>query len=135
MGNPEVHVTMPIFEVNDNWRKTRKWLDKQSNLDLSDVLNQAGRRGVDALVSATPIDTGLTANSWRYEIHKRPGKTVIGWYNSNMKGGVPIAILIQYGHGQHNGGYVMGRDFINPAIRGIFDDLADTIAKEVNRDV
>ena len=86
-----------------------------------------------ALASATPVDTGLTASSWYYEISNKNGSAMISFHNSNIQNGVPIAIILQYGHGTRNGGWVEGRDYINPAIRPIFDRIADDAWKEVTK--
>lgn len=95
------------------------------------MLQKYGREGVRALSSATPIDSGKTANSWDYEIKQYQGGARISWTNSNVVDGVPIAIILQYGHGTRNGGYVQGRDYINPAIQPIFDKLAKDVWEEV----
>lgn len=94
-------------------------------------LNKYGQEGVDALMAATPKDTGKTAESWSYEITKSPDSVVISWNNSNLNKGVNIAMLIQFGHGTRNGGYVQGVDYINPALRPVFEKMADDIWKEV----
>ena len=88
--------------------------------------------GVNALAEATPVDTGLTASSWNYEIVESDGQTSIIWTNSNVVKGQNIALLLVYGHGTRNGGYVVGRDYINPALRPIFDDIAQKAWAEVN---
>lgn len=88
--------------------------------------------GVNALASATPVDTGITASSWDYKIVEEDGRVKIVWTNSNVVKGQQIAILLQYGHGTRNGGYVVGRDYINPALQPIFDDLANKAWKDVN---
>lgn len=107
-----------------------KFLKRAYPLNTSKVDSYA-REGVSALVSATPIDTGITSESWGYEIKRtRSGFSII-WTNSNVVDGVPIAILIQYGHGTRSGSFVEGRDFINPAIRPIFDKIAENLWKEV----
>ena len=100
-------------------------------MDFFRNLEKYAREGVTALASATPVDSGTTAASWGYEIQKRHGKVSIYWTNSNINNGVPIAVILQYGHGTNNGGYVQGRDYINPAIRPIFDKIADNAWKEV----
>lgn len=92
-----------------------------------------GREGVAALSSATPVDTGLTASSWNYKILKTDGLVTISFYNTNIQNGVPIAIILQYGHGTRNGGWVEGRDYINPAIQPIFDKLANDLWREVTK--
>ena len=94
-------------------------------------LNHYAQMGVDALKSATPVDTGKTADSWYYEIHKSISGITIRWCNSNINEGVPIAVILQYGHGTGTGGYVEGTDYINPAIKPIFDEIADAVWKEV----
>ena len=94
-------------------------------------LDKYGREGVAALASATPVDSGLTANSWHYEIVRARGTARITFYNSNIQNGIPIAIILQYGHGTGTGGWVQGRDYINPAIQPIFDKIAENAWKEV----
>ena len=101
-------------------------------LDIG-VLDKYGRKGVAALSSATPVDTGLTASSWFYKIENKNGVAKIEFHNSNIQNGVPIAVILQYGHGTRNGGYVVGRDYINPAIQPVFDELAKNAWKEVAR--
>ena len=96
-------------------------------------LNKYGRQGVAALASATPIDSGETAESWYYEIENNKESATITFYNSNVQNGVPIAIILQYGHGTRNGGWVEGRDYINPAIQPIFDQIVDDAWREVNK--
>ena len=96
-------------------------------------LDKYGRAGVAALASATPVDSGLTANSWYYEIERQNGSVSIVFNNSNVNKGVPIAIILQYGHGTGTGGWVQGRDYINPAIQPIFDEIANNAWKEVTK--
>lgn len=97
------------------------------------VLDKYGREGVAALASATPVDSGLTASSWYYEIERSNGRVSITFNNSNVNKGVPIAIILQLGHGTGTGGWVQGRDYINPAIQPIFDRIADDAWKEVTK--
>ena len=97
------------------------------------ALEKYGEEGVAALAAATPVDTGKTADSWYYEIHKERGSVSISFHNSNIQNGVPVAILLQYGHGTNNGGWVQGRDYINPAIQPIFDKIADNAWREVTK--
>jgi len=115
-----------------NSQTTEKWIRKNLRGEIYAELDRFGAEGVAALASATPVDSGLTARSWRYRVHRgaRPG---IEWYNTNEVNGhgIPIVILIQYGHATGTGGYVQGRDFINPAIRPIFDKIADNVWKKV----
>lgn len=112
---------------------TERYLSKLSKLELSAILNKYGMLGVDALSNATPADSGMTASSWYYTIEARPGYYSIHWCNRNEEYGLPVAILIQYGHGTKNGGYVAGRDYIMPAIRPIFDQIADEAWREVTK--
>lgn len=102
-----------------------------SKRDYLKILHRFGREGVTALSQATPYDTGLTSQSWDYEVTTTRDSYVITWTNSNVVNGVPIAIILRYGHGTGTGGYVQGRDYINPAIRPIFDKFADEAWKEV----
>lgn len=97
------------------------------------MLEKFGSQGVAALASATPVDTGLTANSWNYEIESSKGSAKISFYNSHVNKGVPIAIILQFGHGTRNGGWVEGRDYINPAIQPVFDRIADEAWREVTK--
>ena len=114
-----------------NFNKTEKFLKRSNNIKLE--LDAYGRKGVAALAAATPVNSGETANSWYYEITKQNGKYTIAFKNSNINNGVPIAIILQYGHGTNNGGWVEGRDYINPAIQPIFDEMAEAAWKEVKR--
>jgi hypothetical protein len=116
-----------------SFNNTETYLRKLKTKDLYAVLNKYGSLGVNALSNATPADTGLTSESWSYTIVQRPGYYSIRWHNSNVRDGIPIAILIQYGHGTRNGGYVQGRDYIMPAIRPIFDQIAAEAWREVTK--
>ncbi len=110
-----------------------RYLGRPFSSSIKAKLDKYGVLGVEALVNATPQDSGLTAESWYYEIVERPGYISIRWHNRNVQDGIPIAILLQYGHGTRNGGYVEGRDYIMPAIQPVFDQiLADTM-KEVTK--
>ena len=100
---------------------------------ISDALERYGVKGVDALSNATPEDTGETARSWRYRVRVDKVGYTIEWYNTNIVDGKPVAILIQYGHATGTGGYVVGRDYINPAMRPIFDEMAEELWKEVTK--
>lgn len=95
------------------------------------TLDEYGRKGVELLRSVTPIDTGLTANSWYYTIERSKHSVSLSFYNSNVHNGVPIAIVLQYGHATRNGGWVQGIDYINPAIQSLFEEMADKMWKEV----
>lgn len=116
-----------------SFKNTEKFLSAVKKIDYRAILEKYGKAGVAALASATPIDSGLTANSWGYEIQVSSSKFSITWTNTNVINGVPVAILIQYGHGTQNGGYVQGRDYINPALRPIFEKISRDVWKEVNR--
>ena len=116
-----------------DFKKLTSFLERAKEcLDIG-VLDEYGRKGVAALSSATPVDTGLTASSWFYKIENKNGVAKIEFHNSNIQNGVPIAVILQYGHGTRNGGYVVGRDYINPAIQPVFDELAKNAWKEVAR--
>lgn len=121
------------FRLKGDFSKTDSFLQKMLKPVKLDVLNQYGKKGVDALASATPVDTGLTANSWSYEIQESAQSIKIVFKNSNIQNGVPIAIILQYGHGTRNGGWVEGRDYINPALQPIFDELANKVWREVTK--
>lgn len=120
-----------VFKQKGNFKKTRKFLKRCSNLQLNDLLDQYGKEGVEALARATPKDTGKTAASWSYAVHKSDGRITITWSNSNIVDGVPIAVILQYGHGTRNGGYVEGVDYINSAMRPIFERIAQRAWGEV----
>ena len=113
------------------FEKTRRFFNKMSKFEIRSKLDQYGRKGVAALASATPIDSGETANSWDYEIIESGDGYTIQWINTHVNKGVNIAIILQYGHGTGTGGYVVGRDYINPAVQPIFEEMANTIWKEV----
>jgi len=121
------------FTETGDFNNTEAYLARLKQEDLSSVLNKYGEMGVNALSNATPIDSGLTAQSWYYTIESRRGYYSIRWHNSNVQSGLPIAVLIQYGHGTRNGGYVQGRDYIMPAIQPIFDQIAEEAWREVTR--
>lgn len=123
-----------VFKHKGNLKKTTKFLERTLKGDYLKNLDKFGREGVAALALATPVDTGKTAESWDYCIEKITDGTKIVWTNSNVNKGVNIAIILQYGHGTGNGGYVQGRDYINPAIRPIFDRIADDAWKEVTKE-
>jgi hypothetical protein len=116
-----------------SFKNTEKYLSKLSNLQLSAVLNKYGTLGMNALSNATPADSGLTAASWFYTIESRKGYYSIRWHNSDIEDGFPVAVMIQYGHGTGTGGYVQGRDYIMPAIRPIFDQIAEEAWREVTK--
>lgn len=122
---------MVIVKQKGDFSKTEKFLNTINKKLYYRNLQKYAEQGVTALASATPIDSGTTANSWDYEIRQTKNSVSIYWTNSNVNKGVPIAVIIQYGHGTRNGGYVQGRDYINPAMRPIFDKIAENVWKEV----
>lgn len=121
------------FRQTGDWSKTTNFMKRLKQRKYLNSLDKYGQRGVDALSSATPVDTGKTANSWSYEIRKNDKKVSIVFKNSNIVNGVPIAIILQYGHGTRNGGWVEGRDYINPAIQPIFDKIVKEAWGEVTK--
>ena len=124
---------MITFRQKGDFSKLTRYLERVKEVIRRGDLDKYGRAGVAALASATPIDTGLTASSWYYEIKHSNGSAVISFHNSNIQNGVPIAIILQYGHGTGTGGWVEGRDYINPAIQPIFDAIANDAWREVTR--
>ena len=124
---------MISFRQKGDFSKTMQFLVKaKKGIKLSD-LDKYGREGVAALASATPVDTGETANSWCYEIVHENGTITITFNNSHIQNGVPIAVILQYGHGTGTGGWVEGRDYINPAIQPLFDKIAENAWREVTK--
>lgn len=120
------------ISASGNFKSFESFADKVLNGDIYSKLDVYGRAGVNALASATPVDSSLTASSWGYEIVRKGDVVGIYWTNSSVtEDGTPIVILLQYGHGTGTGGYVQGQDFINPAIRDVFDKIADNVWKEV----
>src|SRR5688500_18393939 len=115
---------MITFQSSGSFGKTESFLTKMSKGDIFNRLSSYGREGVSALASATPVDSGITADSWDFEIKRSRGSYSIIWSNSHVVDGSPIAIMLQYGHGTGTGGYVQGRDYINPAIKPVFDRIA-----------
>lgn len=124
---------MITFRQKGDFKKLNGYLERfKEGLKIS-TLDRYGEEGVQALADATPKDTGLTANSWRYRIVRGNGSVSITFENTNIQNGVPIAIILQYGHATRNGGYVQGIDYINPAVRPIFERLAEEAWEEVKR--
>ena len=124
---------MISFRHKGDFSKFSRYLERAKNVVRAGDLDKYGRQGVAALASATPVDSGETANSWSYEIERTNESISIQFYNSNIQNGVPIAIIIQYGHGTGTGGWVQGRDYINPAIRPLFDKIANDMWREVTK--
>ena len=121
------------FKLSGSWKKTERWLKKGLTDDyIKNLLEEMGEKGVKALENATPKKTGLTSKSWRYEIDVNGKNITLYWTNDNKtKDGDMIAVLLQYGHGTGRGGYVKGRDYINPALRPVFDEISEEIRKAV----
>lgn len=124
---------MISFRQKGDFSKLTRFLERAKNVVKIGELDKYGRAGVAALASATPVDSGLTASSWYYKIEHQNGSASINFFNSNINEGVPIAIILQYGHGTGTGGWVQGRDYINPAIQPLFDKIADDAWKEVTK--
>lgn len=108
-----------------------KWLSQVKNKKLRDTLATAGERGVAALRANTPVGTGKTAASWQYKVKQTKRGVKIVWYNTNINNKVPIAIILQYGHGTRQGGYVQGKDYINPAMKPIFDEIDRMVERSI----
>lgn len=119
--------------VKGDFKNTYRFLDRVRKLDFESLLEKYGQEGVDALAAATPKRTGKTAASWSYEIVKQNGRISVFWTNDNMNEGVPIAVILEYGHGTGWGSYVQGRHYISPAIQPVFDKIADEVRREVSR--
>ena len=122
---------MITFRQRGDLSRTTKFFERALNVIKLGELDKYGRMGIQALAEATPKDTGKTASSWKYEIVRSGGSVTIQWFNTNENKGVNIAVILQYGHGTRNGGYVKGRDYINPAIRPVFDEIAESAWKEI----
>lgn len=124
---------MISFRQKGDFSKLTRFLERAKEAVHLGDLDKYGREGVAALASATPVDSGKTATSWYYEIENKKGQVSIRFSNSNIQNGVPIAIIIQYGHATGTGGWVEGRDYINPSIRPIFDEILNKTWREVTK--
>lgn len=126
---------MVVIKTSGDFKHTDRLLEAITHSHYRNILEKYAKKGVEALAAATPVDSGLTASSWGYEIEYSPhGNCSITWTNSNVQDGwANVAILLQYGHGTRNGGYVRGRNYINPAIQPIFDEIAENVWKEVTK--
>lgn len=124
---------MIAFRQKGDFSKLTRYLERAKEVVKAGDLDKYGRAGVVALASATPVDSGMTAESWYYKVSNSKGSVTISFHNSNIQKGVPIAIILQYGHGTRNGGWVEGRDYINPAIRPIFEKIANDAWEEVTK--
>lgn len=116
-----------------DFSKSYKFLNSMEKKDFYNVIEKYAIEGVNALANATPVDTGLTASSWTYKINKTRNGVTISWNNTNIQNGVSIAIILQYGHGTKNGGFVQGIDYINPTIKPIFEKIEKAVVREVIR--
>lgn len=119
------------FTTSGSFSKTESFLKSALNKDIMSILRKHGRDGVTALSRATPIDTGRTAHSWDYKVTRKGQVYTITWTNSDIENGFPVAIMLQYGHGTGTGGYIQGQDYINPAMRPVFDKIANEVWKAV----
>lgn len=119
------------LSIDGDFSKTKKFLKQLMDSQKKLSLDEWGRRGVEALSSATPVDTGKTASSWSYIIENTRNGVRLSWINSNVNNGVNIALLIQYGHVTRSGTYIQGIDYINPALRAVFNNIAEEAWKEV----
>lgn len=121
------------FTEKGNFNRTERYLRRLKALELDAILNKYGQMGQNILANATPVESGETAQSWYYTIVQRPGYYSIRWHNRHQNDGVPIAVILQYGHGTGTGGYVQGRDYINPAVKPLFEEMANNAWREVTR--
>lgn len=119
------------FTHSGSFSKTEKFLNKMSKLDIGAIAQKQAQRGVQALIRYTPRESGLAASSWSYEIVQNRSGVTIRWLNSDIEKGFAVAIALQYGYGTGTGGYVQGRDYINPAMRPVFQSIADEVWKAV----
>lgn len=124
---------MISVRLKGNSSKVTRHLERLKEVARLGILDKYGQEGVAALASATPIESGKTASSWYYEIEHSKGASTIRFNNSNVNNGVPIAIILQYGHGTGTGGWVEGRDYINPAIQPVFERIKNDAWREVTR--
>lgn len=119
------------LESPGDFDKTRNFIKSIRQQDAYGDLDSVGARGVDALAAATPVETGLAQSSWYYIIKKEGSRITISWHNDDVEGGAVVVLLIQYGHGTGTGGYVAGRDFVNPAIKPVMEDAINEVWRKV----
>lgn len=124
---------MISFKHRGSFAKIEKFLHTNANSSYLKILNKYGEEGVAALAQATPKSSGKTASSWKYEIVSKSNSTSISWFNTNVNQNVNIAVILQYGHGTGTGGFVSGRDYINPAMAPVFDRIADEAWREITK--
>ena len=125
-------MALVVMKQSGSLKNFEGFLYKNRKRRLYQLLSEYGKQGVELLRDATPVDTGATSTGWNYEIEVNSQGVSLYWVNNNVKEGVPIAILIQYGHATRNGGYVQGVDYINPALRPLFESMAEKLWKEVS---
>ena len=125
---------MISFREKGDFSKTLSFLERAKHVVRVGQLDKYGREGVEALSSATPTDSGDTAKSWNYKVEYKENSATLSFHNSNIQNGVPIAIILQYGHGTRNGGWIEGRDYINPAIQPIFNRIVEEAWREVTKE-
>ncbi len=128
MANNLITVTQ-----HGDFKKTTSFLQKCLQIFNSSYFDKYGKKGVEALMAATPKDTGLASSSWRYEISRTDDGLTIEWHNDDIEGGYNVVVLVQYGHATKSGSWVDGVDFINPALRPIFENIANDVLKEVSK--
>lgn len=121
------------FEISGSFKRVEDFLDRVMHIDPQTKIEQLAQSGVDVLVASTPRDSGLTAESWDYEIIQNGSEITIWWTNNHIVNGFPVAIGLQYGHGTGTGGFVQGQDYINPALRPIFEKIGNAVWEEVQR--
>lgn len=126
-------MSMVTFTTSGDLSKTKKFLNKMKSLLFNDVFDEIGLEGVLALSSNTPKNTGRLSSSWEYKVERDSNGATITWHNTDIEGGYNVAVLVQYGHGLKGGGYVSGVDFINPALRPVFDEFGRRIEEEIKR--
>ena len=119
--------------IKGDFKKSHNFIEKLRKLDFDSLIERYAEEGVQALAKATPKRTGKTAASWNYTIERKTGQLSIYWTNSNVSEGVPIAVILEYGHGTGWGGYVQGRHYISPAIQPVFDKILEAVRREVSR--
>lgn len=119
------------LEASGSYSSTTTWLQRLGRMSIEQQLARYGAKGVKALASSTPVETGKTASSWSYSVSRKGDTWVLAWENSNVVRGVPIAIILQYGHVTGTGGWVQGRDYINPAIKPLMDEIAEGVWRTV----
>lgn len=119
--------------TSGSFDNTRRLIERAQKLDILNVLRECGEQGVSALRSGTPKDSGLAASSWSYRVEQKGHIYSLSWHNTNLENGYPVALMIQYGHGTGTGGWVAGQDYINPAMKPVFDNITDRVWKAVTK--